>query len=100
MFHKFRLQKMSLQEVLGISSQLGKADDADRQLDLVQALTQVNMTFDILVESKVGAVVKPLKKSELPALAGAAKDLLNHWKSVRDKHVEAATMVRGGVTVN
>jgi hypothetical protein len=88
---------MSLQEVLSLSSQLEKTDDVDRQLDLLKALSQVRMTFDLLVDSKVGASVKSLKKSQDQLVAESAKNLLQDWKIVRDRHVEAAAKVISGL---
>ena len=65
-----------------LQKQLMKADDTDRQLDLLNALSKMDMTCDILVETKVGTVVKPLKKSEDATLAAAAKELMKAWKAV------------------
>jgi len=83
-------------EVLGLMAQLVKADgDIDRQLDLVKMLGGVPMTMDLLVATKVGSAVKPLKKSEHAPLADAAKSLLNAWRTVVDDH-EAQVMLRSG----
>ena len=41
-------------EILDLMSQLSKAGDDDRKMDLVAALGSVKMTYDFLVETKVG----------------------------------------------
>ena len=75
---------MSVRDILSLSAQLGKADDADRQVDLIRALNRVPMTYSLLVETNVGNAVKPLKKSEVEAVANAAKALLKSWKAIAD----------------
>ena len=74
-------------DVLGLMAQLAKVEgDADRQLDLLKALSLVRMTFDLLVATKVGNTVKPLRKAPHAGLADAAKNLMADWRVTVDNH--------------
>jgi hypothetical protein len=81
-------------EVVGLAAQLAKAaGDADRQFDLLRALGAVPMTYDLLVATKVGNAVKPLRKAAhaAPAVASAAKALVDAWRATVDAHNAAVT---------
>jgi len=78
-----RLTMARASDIMGLMAQLAKADgDADRQLDLVKALSGVTMTMDLLKATKVGGAVKPLRKAEHAPLADAANDLIKAWRAI------------------
>ena len=81
-------------ETLALMAQLHKAEDPARVLDLLGALGRVAMTFDVLVDTKVGNVVKPLKKGGDAAVADAAGALIAKWRIVADQHNSAVPTPR------
>ena len=77
-----------------LMAQLAKADesDADRCIDLIAALAAVHMSYEVLAESKVGNLVKPLKKAASAKLAAAAAALLKSWRAIADQHASAVIL--------
>ena len=55
----------TLRETKELMAQLSKADetDCDRLNDLINALAAVNTTYEVLVDSMVGKLVKPFKNT-------------------------------------
>ena len=74
----------ALREANELHKQLVQAVDADRKLDVVNALAEVDVTVDVLLKSQALInVLLALKKSEHPPLAAAARGLIKEWKGVR-----------------
>jgi hypothetical protein len=71
-------------ETLELSSQLDKAGDAERQLDVLRSLDGLAMTYEILIGTKAGHSLKPLKKSRSPEVSRAATALTRKWRALRD----------------
>ena len=79
----------TLRETKELMAQLSKADetDCDRLNDLINALAAVNMSYEVLVDSMVGKLVKPFKKHVCAKLAAAATALIKSWRVIANEHL-------------
>jgi transcription elongation factor S-II len=56
------------------------ADDSRRLADMLQQLSSVDLTIDIMAESRIGASVSKYKKHADENVAQLAKNLVKKWK--------------------
>jgi transcription elongation factor S-II len=56
------------------------ADDSQRLADMLQQLSSVDLTIDIMAESRIGASVSKYKKHADENVAQLAKNLIKKWK--------------------
>lgn len=89
-------------ETLHLIRELSKADDSDRQLEILNQISNLKMTYDILCSTKIGGVIKPLKKSQDMKLSQAAMSLLKEWRAIADANANKVIRLHkvGGGGVN
>jgi transcription elongation factor S-II len=69
-------------ELLTLSSALGKTDDINRITDILKTLATLELSYPLLKETKIGQVVSKYRKHEAEGVAEAAKQLLKSWKKL------------------
>lgn len=57
----------------------------DTANDIIQALRKIDVTEDLLKETKIGIVVNKLSKRDNKKIASAAKELVDNWRSALRK---------------
>mmetsp|Transcript_2511 Transcript_2511/g.3069 ORF Transcript_2511/g.3069 Transcript_2511/m.3069 type:complete len:308 (-) Transcript_2511:430-1353(-) len=81
------------QELMHLARELSKTDDEERRLDIMSKISAIDITYEMLVSTKIGSVIKPFKKLPDEKLASAAGQLLKKWRAIADNYTAQPTKV-------